>query len=651
MIRFLQTQGRLQRYLLTGILALVCITMVIYLIPTGGSGLFNHGVSSNAVAKVDGQEITMQQLEQYTSNIMQQRRFPAEYRPMVMRQVLKMLVQQKIALSQAHHMGLTATDNDLRYELQHGPLAEQIYPNGTFIGSDKYRDFVAQFSMTVPQFEQELRDELTLRKLRTVLGAGAFVSDPEIHDAFLRVKTKIKFDYVTLDAANFANSVQVSDAELHAYYEKNQKLFANALPEERKIKYVFVDPARLAAAKASSAELQAYYRQHADEYRVPESVKLRHILIKFPLPGPDGKVAPQAINAAKAKAQDISNQIKHGGDFTALAKKFSDDPTSKQGNAVTLVQGAGVAPDIEKVAFTLAKGQTSDVIQTSYGMEILHIDDRISAHVRSLDEVRAQIEPVVAAQKSQQATEQLARKIEAQAKTVGLDKAATANGLKAEETGFLTRGSNIAALGSAPQFLEAVFGMRANDPATAVALPRGMAIAQVTGIKPPATPSFEQIKPQLEAGLKQEKAMAVLTQKSQDLVQKANQTHSLAQAAQAVGATVKSSDLIAPDGQVPDLGQVAQVAPQAFTMKVGAISQVIPLGQKNVVLAITQRQEPSDAEFAATRDQLKQALLDRKREELSQAQLLALYNQLEKAGKIIIDQKKLDSMAGAGSAE
>jgi peptidyl-prolyl cis-trans isomerase D len=201
-------------------------------------------------------------------------------------------------------------------------------------------------------------------------------------------------------------------------------------------------------------------------------------------------------------------------------------------------------------------------------------------------------------------------------------------------------------IGPAPQFTEAVFAMKASDAPVAIALPRGMVVAQVAAIKPPATPTFDQVKDQLATGLMQEKAMKLLADKSKELAEKAQATHSLAAAAKAVGATVKSSDLIAPDGQVPDLGQVAQVAPQLFSMKVGEISQPIQLGQKSALAMLTQRQEPSDAELASIKDRLRQSLLEHKRSEAEQAALVSYHDRLEKAGKITIDKAKLETLAG-----
>ncbi len=396
-------------------------------------------------------------------------------------------------------------------------------------------------------------------------------------------------------------------------------------------------------------ELQSYYRQHADEFRVPESVIVRHILIKLPLPGPDGKVDAKQAAAAQAKADDVLKQLRKGADFAEMAKKYSDDTaTAKSGGLVgQLVQGSGSAPDIEKVAFGLAKGQISNVIPTSYGFEIIRVDDRIAAHARSLDEVRAQIEPVVAAQKNQAIAAQLARTVETQAASVGLDKAASANGLQVQESGLITRSDSLPGIGNSPQFADAVFGMKANAAPASVSLATGYAVAQVTEIKPPSTPTFEQVKERIASELKQQKAQAMLGQKLQELSDKAKSSHNLQEAAKAVGATVKTSDLVAPDGQVPDIGALASAAPQVFDMKPGDISQPVNLGLKGVVIDLLEKSAPTDAEFDLTKNQLKASLLDSKRSEIEEAFVVALRDRTQKQGKLVIDQKKVEALAGS----
>jgi peptidyl-prolyl cis-trans isomerase D len=656
MIRFLQTKGRVQRVLLVGFLSIVCIMMVVTLVPGGILNDVGGGsVGANSVAKVDGQEVTNQEVDLVARNMMQQRHIPDQFKAFILPQAVDAVVMQKVYLREAKRLGLAATDEDLRSEMQRGGLAQALYPNGVFIGADQYRDLVAtQFNLTVPQFEQEVRDQLTMRKLRSVIGAGVFVSNTEMHDAFVKVKTRIKFDYAVLSIADLEKSVAVNDSELHAFYEKNQQQFANAIPEQRKIKFVLVDPARLPnPAKASNEELQGYYRQHAAEFRVPESVTVRHILIKLPLPGPDGKADAKQAEAAKAKAQDVLNQLRKGGDFATLAKKYSDDvATAKDGGSVgQLVQGSGTAPEIEKVAFGLAKGQPSDLIPTSYGFEIIRVDNKISAHARTLDEVRGQIEPVGAALRNQKVAEQLAHTVENQAKSAGLEKAAASNGLQVQESGYFGRKDSLPGIGAAPQFADAIFSAKVNAAPVAIPLPRGTAIFQVTEVKPAATPSFEQVKDQLAVQLKQQKAQAMLAQKTQELADKAHASHSLREAAKAVGATVKTSELIAPDGQVPDLGQVSSSAPQVFDMKPGDISQAINLGQKGAVVALLEKQVPSDAEYDSIKSQIKASLLDRKRSEAEEVFIASLRDRLEKEGRIVIDKKKVDALGGGGTKD
>jgi peptidyl-prolyl cis-trans isomerase D len=205
--------------------------------------------------------------------------------------------------------------------------------------------------------------------------------------------------------------------------------------------------------------------------------------------------------------------------------------------------------------------------------------------------------------------------------------------------------------GPSPQLADAAFSAKVNAAPVAVPLTRGIAIVQVTEVKPAATPTFEQVKDRLAVQLKQQKAQAMLAQKTQELADKAHASHNLREAAKAVGATVKTSDLVAPDGQVPDLGQISSSAPQLFDMKLGDISQAINLGQKGAVVAIVEKQEPSEAEYDAIKNQVKASLLDRKRSEAEEVFIASLRDRLEKEGRIIIDKKKVEALGGGGIKE
>ena len=140
----------------------------------------------------------------------------------------------------------------------------------------------------------------------------------------------------------------------------------------------------------------------------------------------------------------------------------------------------------------------------------------------------------------------------------------------------------------------------------------------------------------------------------QELSDRAKAEHDLKKAAKEAGATIKTSDLVPPDGQVPDIGSMAGPAAVAFTMKPGDISGPISNGNTGVVLSILDRQEPSQQDYEAKKDQIRDAVLQTKQQEMFGFFLTNLRAQMEKSGKIKINQdemKKLTRAAGDRNRE
>jgi peptidyl-prolyl cis-trans isomerase D len=112
---------------------------------------------------------------------------------------------------------------------------------------------------------------------------------------------------------------------------------------------------------------------------------------------------------------------------------------------------------------------------------------------------------------------------------------------------------------------------------------------------------------------------------------------------------MKSSDFVAPDGQVPDIGSLTGEAAVAFTMKPGDISGPINSGSNGVVISVVEVQAPTEADFAAKRDQIRDTLLQSKEQELFGLFITNLRDQMEKSGKIKINQEELKTLTRAGS--
>jgi peptidyl-prolyl cis-trans isomerase D len=493
MIRFLQTPGPIKKVILSGILLIFCGAMVITLIPGGvGSNLGVGAPGAGVVAKVGSESVTATEVQLEARQMVRQQ-FPRGgaqanmLLPFFSSQAAQQLINEKAIVAEARRMGLRASDEEVRDELQHGPLSQYLFPDGNFIGQDGYEDFVSRnFEMSVPQFEQAEKDSILGRKLRLLVAGSAIVGDNEIKAEFLKRNTKAKFDYAVLPLDEIRKSIHPTDEELKAFYQRNQASYKNAIPEKRKVKYVLIDTAKLnAQTQVSQAELQVYYDQHRDEYRVPEQVKVSHILIKTPLPGSDGKIDPKGLEDARKKAQDILKQLKSGAKFEDLAKKSSEDPGSaKTGGDLGWIGRGRTVPEFEKAAFSLPKGQMSDLVQSSYGFHIIRVDDKQEAHVKTLDEVKAQIEPILKQQKAAAVAEGEANSVLGDARNGGLDKAAAANKLQVVTTDFFSRTDALPGIGAAPQFMDAVFAAQQKSPPDLAKLSQGYAIFQLEGVAP-----------------------------------------------------------------------------------------------------------------------------------------------------------------------
>ena len=651
MIRQLQNAGPTVKIILGALLVLICASMAITLIPGGiGSSLGIGAPPAGVLATIGDQTVTVPEVQREARAMIRQQ-FPrggpqaSMLLPYFAGQAAEQLINEKALVAEAHRMGLRVNDDELRDELQHGQLGAMLFPDGKFVGQEEYENFVQRNDLTVPQFEGLEKNFVLVRKLRALVSSSAFVGDPEVRDEFNRRNVKVKFEYAVITQADILKGLHPTDEELKAFYERNKANYNKSIKEKRQIKYVVVDTAKLAAATTvADQDLQAYYDQHRDEYRVPEQVKVSHILIKTPLPAPGAKEDEKGIADARAKAEGVLKELQAGGDFAKFAEKYSDDPGSaKSGGELGWIGRGRTVPEFEKAAFSLGKGQTSDLVKSSYGFHIIHVEDKHDAHLKTLAEVKSEIEEKVKQQKTARATEVAANALLSQARTDGFDKAAAAKGQTAVTTEFFSRTDTLPGLAANPQFMDAVFNESEKAPPDVVQVPQGYVVFQLLGVQPPATPTFEEIHSRVESEFKNERAGFLLQQKTQELSDRAKAAHELKKAAKDLGATVKTSDLVLPDGQVPDIGSMSG-ASAIFSLKPSEISGPITAGGNGVVAQLLEKQAPTDQEFTEKKDHIRQSLVEAKQKDLFGLFVTNLRKDMEKSHRLKVNQEEMKNL-------
>jgi peptidyl-prolyl cis-trans isomerase D len=649
MIRFLQKDTPFVKWVFIVIIGFTCVTMVIFLVP----GIFQDQTSAGdtyASIRYGGifgrflpveDKISLADVQLRVQGMARGQQIPDMLMPFYQQQAAQGLIQQRILIEEAHRLGITATGDDVRHFLHTGEVGAVLFPGGKYIGDQQYAELISdQLHESVEKFEGDVRDQIVSDRLRDLITGGVTISDAEVRDAYMKQATKIKFTYAVLSADDLRKTINPTDTELQAFFKQNAAKYTNADPESRKIAYIDFTGNDLPGGKPqiTDAEVQQYYAQNQANYRVDAQVKVRHILISV-----DPNAGPSADAAAKAKAQGILDQLRkdNGKDFADLAKKNSDDPGSKdQGGELGWIKHGTTVPEFDQTSFSQQPGQISGLVRTQYGYHIIQTEEKQDAHVKPLSEVKNSIVDILTKQKEAQAEQAFAQQLAAEAQKTSLAQAATAHRLKVTTSGFVAAGSALPGMSDSSKFLAAAFTAQKNGATQIADTGAGSyAIFQIVDINPAHTPTFDEYKSHILDDFRDQQVTSLLARKVNELADRAHAENDLAKAAKEVGATMKTSDLVGRDQQVPDIGSLASSAPSLFDLNVGQISAAINNSTTGVVAQITDKQAPSADDIAKNLDSQRETLLNQRRNEMYGVFVSNLVDSYEKAGRVLMNRK------------
>lgn len=646
MIRILQQDNRVTKAIFALVIGAAIVTMVITLVP----GIFDNGAANDATVyatvrnpgwfgKVSGDSTPILMTTVQREAEQQARRSPygSAIVPYILPRIGQQQVERAVLAREADRLGLQVTDEDLAKELR-TIYGQYLFPDGNFIGKDKYIDFVQTYvGVSVADFESMVKQDIELQRLQALVTAGVTVSDSAVRAEYMKTGTKIKFDYATVSADDIKKSLNPSDADLQAFFKQNASRYATAVPETRKIQFFSFDNASVpgANAKPTEAEIQSYYNANAKQYQVQEQVQTRHILITV-AKGADAKTDA----AAKAKAADLLKQIKGGANFADLAKKNSDDPGSKdKGGELPMIPTSSLDPAYAKAAMALNPGQTSDLVRSQFGYHIIQTIAKDQAHTKPLSEVHDQIAEQLTNQKAATAAQTYAVQLAGEAKSKGLAATAQAHNLHVETTDFIGRDGSIGSLADSATLLSSAFTATKNGVPQSASTGEGYAIFQVVDIKGAHAPEFADWKSHVLDDYREQKTPELLNAELIKLSTRAKALGDLKKAAAEMKLTVKTSDLVGRDAQVSGVGSMSGEAATAFDLAKGGVSGPINEGTNGAVLQVTDKQEPTADDIAKNLPATKDKLLQAAQEQAFGVFAGNLMQRYEKAGAIVYSKK------------
>jgi peptidyl-prolyl cis-trans isomerase D len=614
------------RIVLGVFVGMIGVGMLLYLVP-GGAG--TDAAGADVVATVDGQPVTRTAVQQQLQRIQQGQQIPAALMPLYAQQIIEQLVFEKELEVEAQRLGVSVSDAELADRIK--LLLPTAYENGQFVGSAQYATQVGQrFQLGVEEFEDLVRQSLVQEKVGALVSAGVTVSPDEISAEFRRKNEKIKIDYAVIHPDSLESQVQVTDADLNAYYDKNKARYM--VPEQRVVRYLSIEPAQLVSKiNIPQAELESTYNQHLDSFKVPERAQFSQILFKT-----IGKTDAEMAEIRK-KAADVVAQARKGAKFEDLVKKFSEDPSTKDkgGDMGWIVRGQAM-PELEKAAFSVPKGEVSDVVTTQIGIYIIKVTDKEQAHTKTLAEVMPIIQGALSKQKADAMAEGLAQTIGDELRKTAkpsLDAIGKQHDLTPEETRPLGVTDSAPELGTAPDIKETVFRLREGDVSQPVRTDRGYVVLSLKSVIRAHQGTLAELHDKIVADYRHDKSVDLARQRASDLAKRAQSGEDFAKTAKSLGLEMKTSDEVARDGSITGAGTVMQY-PAAFTLPVGKTGEPVFLGSDWVVYRVADHQQPNQADFEKQKKDIETQLLDAKRQLAFESFKSALEAQMKKEGKL-----------------
>ncbi|MBD9461864.1 SurA N-terminal domain-containing protein [Pseudomonas sp. Pdm06] len=351
------SQGWIAKTIIGVIVALMALT--------GFDAIFQATTNSNDAAKVNGENISQNELSQAVDmqrrQLMQQlgKDFDASLldEKMLRDSALKGLIDRKLLLQGAHDAKFAFSEAALDQVILQTP---EFQVDGKF-SAERFDQVIRQLGYSRMQFRQMLAQEMLIGQLRAGLAGSGFVTDAQVL-AFARLEKQTR-DFATLNIKADPASVKLTDDEVKAYYDQHAKEFMT--PDQVVIDYLELKKASFFdQVSVKDEDLQAAYQKEIAN--LSEQRRAAHILIEV-----NDKVTEAQ---AKAKIEEIQARLAKGESFEALAKEFSQDPGSANNGGDLGYAGPGVYdPEFEKALYALSKDQVSAPVRTDFGLHLIKL--------------------------------------------------------------------------------------------------------------------------------------------------------------------------------------------------------------------------------------------------------------------------------------
>lgn len=295
--------------------------------------------------------------------------------------VLQSMVNQELVAYVADEYGYQVSDKQ---------VDQKIIEDPTFQTDGKFDQSIYEAQMASygrggsQRYKSDLRRSERFGQVVSGYQESALVLPDEVR-ALLEIQAERRtFDIITINQADYIDDIEVTDADIEAYYQENIDQYQH--PDRTSVSYLELDTQRVAEGiEVDESVLKEAYDDYVSNFAADETRATRHILLST---NNDEDEAEQ-----KAKADKLVEELRAGADFAALATANSQDPGSAQrGGSLGDVERGEMVPEFDKVTFELAEGEISEPVKTQFGYHIIQVEKINATEPDSFEAMRFELQ-------------------------------------------------------------------------------------------------------------------------------------------------------------------------------------------------------------------------------------------------------------------
>ena len=547
-----------------GIIAKSILGLVILTFALAGVGSYLNTPADTHVAEVNGEKISREDFEQAFQNgrARMQQQFGEMYAALAAdsgymnnfrSEVLESLIDEALQKQLAASMGLRVSDEQIRDAIRN---MTEFQVDGQF-NNDRYIALLRQAGYQPEQFRELIREQLSRNQLMIGLVGSEFATAKEMQALMKLQQQQRDISYIRFKAADFADSVSITDQMLQDYYTMNLSQFETE--QKVAVEYIEISASALASdEQATAEEIEAYYQANKSRYVREERRQVAHIMLESEEDSADVEQQAQAILA----------DVKAGADFAELARtKSADTFSAENGGVLDWLAPGDMDEKFEQAAFALTQvGDVSGVVKSAYGYHIIKLVALEPEQIQPLADVSADIAERIKQDRASAAYYELQQRLAEVSFEVpdSLEDAAEATGQKVVSTPLFSRNEATEPL-SAPAVMNKLFDatfIQDGLNSELIELDKEQAIVvRVTEHQPARTQSLDEVKTEVEAAVRAEQSALLAKQQAEKVLAGATETGLAKQAEQLAVELEQSAD-------TPRFGGTldAEIRAKAFAM-------------------------------------------------------------------------------------